>query len=195
MHAQALLEGGFCLRTITTAVKRASVRHTQPLNDWFSHQTGNCLPGPSGFTTCGHHRWPSTRQDREWWERRAASFLKELGLQVRGSGIGIPHPQPQSTAPNGWDKCKSHDHIQQKQKWEPGCVHVKLLSRVWISMTPWTVACQAPLSMGFSRQEPWSGLPYPSPGAELASLMSPALAEGFFTIRTTWETRRILTCV
>ena len=31
-------------------------------------------------------------------------------------------------------------------------------------MTPWTVACQAPLSMGFSRQEWWSGLPFPSPG-------------------------------
>ena len=30
--------------------------------------------------------------------------------------------------------------------------------------TPWTVACQAPLSMGFSRQENWSGLPFPSPG-------------------------------
>ena len=30
--------------------------------------------------------------------------------------------------------------------------------------TPWTVACQVPLSMGFSRQEYWSGLPFPSPG-------------------------------
>ena len=32
------------------------------------------------------------------------------------------------------------------------------------SATPWTVACQAPLSMGFSRQEYWSSLPFPSPG-------------------------------
>ena len=31
-------------------------------------------------------------------------------------------------------------------------------------VTPWTVACQAPLSMGFSKQEYWSGLPFPSPG-------------------------------
>ena len=31
-------------------------------------------------------------------------------------------------------------------------------------MTPWTVACQAPLSMGFPRQEYWNGLPFPSPG-------------------------------
>ena len=37
-------------------------------------------------------------------------------------------------------------------------------SRVRLSVTPWTVARQAPLSMGFSRQEYWSGLPLPSPG-------------------------------
>ena len=41
---------------------------------------------------------------------------------------------------------------------------VKLLSRVRLSATPWTVAYQAPPSMGFSRQEHWSGLPFPSPG-------------------------------
>ena len=38
------------------------------------------------------------------------------------------------------------------------------LSRVRLFGTPWTIACQAPLSMGFSRQEYWSGLPFPSPG-------------------------------
>ena len=41
---------------------------------------------------------------------------------------------------------------------------MKLLSRVRLFATPWTVAHQAPLSMGFSRQEYWSGLPFPSPG-------------------------------
>ena len=41
---------------------------------------------------------------------------------------------------------------------------VKLLSRVRLFATPWTVAHQAPLSVGFSRQEYWSGLPFPSPG-------------------------------
>ena len=41
---------------------------------------------------------------------------------------------------------------------------VKLLSRVRLFATPWTVAHQAPPSMGFSRQEYWSGLPFPSPG-------------------------------
>ena len=36
-------------------------------------------------------------------------------------------------------------------------------SHVRLCVTPWTVACQAPLSMGFSRQEYWSGLPFPPP--------------------------------
>ena len=40
----------------------------------------------------------------------------------------------------------------------------RVLSCVRLFVTPWTVACQAPLSMGFSRQEYWSGLPLPSPG-------------------------------
>ena len=40
----------------------------------------------------------------------------------------------------------------------------KLFSRVQLSATPWTVALQAPLFMGFSMQEHWSGLPFPSPG-------------------------------
>ena len=42
-------------------------------------------------------------------------------------------------------------------------VKVKSLSRVWLFATPWTVALQAPSSMEFSRQEYWSGLPFPSP--------------------------------
>ena len=42
--------------------------------------------------------------------------------------------------------------------------NVKSLCRVWLFATPWTVARQAPLSMGFSRQEYWSGLSFPSPG-------------------------------
>ena len=43
-------------------------------------------------------------------------------------------------------------------------VKVKSLSRVQLFATPWTVAHHAPPSMGFSRQEYWSGLPFPSPG-------------------------------
>ena len=43
-------------------------------------------------------------------------------------------------------------------------VKVKSLSRIRLFATPWTVAYQAPLSMEFSRQEYWSGLPFPPPG-------------------------------
>ena len=44
------------------------------------------------------------------------------------------------------------------------CTHAQLLSHVQLFVTPWTVALQASLSMGFSKQEYWSGLPFPSPG-------------------------------
>ena len=66
-------------------------------------------------------------------------------------------------------------------------------SPVWLFATLWTVTRQAPLSMGFSRQEYWSGLPcplpgdLPDPGIEPASLMSPALAGWFFNTSATWE--------
>ena len=43
-------------------------------------------------------------------------------------------------------------------------LHAKLLSRIRLFATKWTIACQAPLSMGFCRQEYWSGLPFPFPG-------------------------------
>ena len=72
-------------------------------------------------------------------------------------------------------------------------VHHICLSSVCFFATPWTVAHQTPLSMGFFRQEYWSGLPcppsrhIPTPGIEPMSLISPALAGGFFIISTTWE--------
>ena len=59
--------------------------------------------------------------------------------------------------------------------------------------TPWPVACQAPMSMEFSRQEYCNGLPFPPPGdlpgprIELVSLASPELAGGFLTNCATWN--------
>ena len=76
-------------------------------------------------------------------------------------------------------------------------VCIKSLSHVQLFAIPWTVAHQAPLSMEFSRQEYWSGLPFPSPGdlpnpeIEPVSLRSPALAGGFFNTSTTWEVPKI----
>ena len=66
-------------------------------------------------------------------------------------------------------------------------------SRVQLFATQWTVAHQAPLSMGFSRQEHWSELPcpppgdLPDPGTEPTSLTAPALAGRFFTTSATWK--------
>ena len=65
---------------------------------------------------------------------------------------------------------------------------LSLFSCVWLFATPWTVACQAPLSMGFSRQEYWSELPFPLPGnlpRDRTPVMSPALAGEFFSTSPT----------
>ena len=84
--------------------------------------------------------------------------------------------------------CLSESHI---------CL-LSLVSCVRFFATPWTVAHQAPLSMGFSREEHCSALPLPSlrdlpdPRTEPASLGSPALADRFFTTSATWEAHAVL---
>ena len=95
-----------------------------------------------------------------WWEQRWG------GAHVDGNWVGIQNSVSMQPAHR---------------------VHAQLLRRVQLFATPWTVACQAPLSMGFSRQEYWSGLSFPSP-VDLADPgiepMSPAFADKFFT--TEW---------
>ena len=67
------------------------------------------------------------------------------------------------------------------------CVHAQSLSRVWLFVTPRTVALQVPLSVEFFLQEYWRGLPFPppgdlpDPGVEPVSPVGPALVGGFFT--------------
>ena len=74
----------------------------------------------------------------------------------------------------------------------PPCM-LGCFSHVQLFVTSWTVTHLAPLSMGFSRQEHWSGLPcplpraLPDPGIKPSSLMSPALAGRFFTTSAIWE--------
>ena len=73
------------------------------------------------------------------------------------------------------------------------CVCACVLSHVLLFAAPWTVAHKAPLSVEFSRQGYWNGLPFPPPGDVLdpgikpASLLSPALAGEFFTTGATWK--------
>ena len=68
-----------------------------------------------------------------------------------------------------------------------------MLSCIQLLVTPWTAAHLAPLSLEFPKQEYWSGLACPPPAdlpgpeMETASLVSPALAGGFFTTRVTRE--------
>ena len=66
-----------------------------------------------------------------------------------------------------WDRRKSKKSlivcICGRDSWKLGCM-LSPFSHVWLCVTPWTIAHQAPLSVGFSRQRYWSGLPCPLPG-------------------------------
>ena len=104
--------------------------------------------------------------------------LSSEGIALRQSVIGVSHFLPQTSVSyflEDFYKSKLFPHPREcsrRCKWrEPGkslCFdnfyQLKSLSHVQFFATTWTVAYQAPLSMGFSRQEWWSGLPFPSPG-------------------------------
>ena len=111
-----------------------------------------------------------------------------------GSGVSVQIPQTKAIQsflclssaapkPTRMDRtcCSSSDNVC--------CV----FSCVWLVATPWTVAHQTPLSIEFSWQEYWSRLLFPSPGdlpnsgIEPESLVSPALAGGYFTTGAIWE--------
>ena len=78
---------------------------------------------------------------------------------IDGSPPGSPIPGILQARTVEWVAI-SFSNAWKLKKWK---VKVKSLSRVWPSATPWTAAFQAPPSMGFSRQEYWSGVPLPSP--------------------------------
>ena len=130
---------------------------------------GSKLPAPTepeyGRRVC----WVLTRRENEKWTGRGDAGVTD-GESEEGPGW--------LTDKVAWDATSPGDQA---------CMCVKLLSRVQLFATPWTAACQAPLSRGFSRQEYWSGLPcpppgdLPHPGIKPVSLMSPALAGRFFT--------------
>ena len=106
-------------------------------------------------------------------------FLQQEVLMGRG-GVRAGSPVPRKTIPAPPESMQRrftwpHDNFLSKQ------AQVKSLSRVGLFATPWTVARQAPLSMGFSRQEYWSGLPFPSPG----DLPNPGIEPGSPALRQT----------
>ena len=120
-------------------------------------------------------------------------FLKQFNVLRRG--LNIAHPECVQSVPRqpaGWGTSwLQGPRVLLNTAW--GCcahvssplrLRVKLLIHVRLFATPWTVAHQDPPTMGFPRQEYWSGLPFPSPG-DLpdpgVESLSPSLAGGFFT--------------
>ena len=98
---------------------------------------------------------------------------------------GVPSPSLRSNA-NSFKILQKNWRVSNNSKvilWDT----TQSLSHTQFFVTPWTVACQVPLPMGFSKQGYWSGLPFPppgdlpNPGIKLMSLVSPALAGRFFT--------------
>ena len=178
-------------------LRRAGERHVRP-------KEGVLLPF-CGFWTSSLWRHSSAGHPASTGEPGQA------GSSRNPCGSMLPGPQPHfcSASPGGLNggsrTAQSHgphcplrssrlswayDGGQVTQKM-PACSVASAVSR--LSVTPWTAALQTLLSMRFSRQEYWSGLPYPSrgdlpsPGIEPVSLISPALAGGFFTTSTTWK--------
>ena len=110
----------------------------------------------------GDEDLPLNGQHRSFWGcvqfLSCRSYMLDLLVTPGDLATSVSKPvawQPED-APNlvlGWRQAQKSTRKK-----------VKSLSHVWLFETPWTVACQAPPSKGFSRQEYWSGLPFPSPG-------------------------------
>ena len=82
-----------------------------------------------------------------------------------------PHTRQPTRLPHPWDSPGKNTGVGCHFLLQCVKVKVKLLSRVQLLATPWTAAYQAPPSMGFSRQEYWSGVPLPSPMSNLDSIL------------------------
>ena len=122
-----------------------------------------------------HKRWGFNPWVRKIpWRRSVATHSTILGWRT--------HEQRSLAGYSPWG-CQGLDTAELLS------MKVKVISHVWLFVTPWTVAHQVPPSVGFSTQENWSGLPFPSPG-DLSDPgikpRSPAWQEEPFTL---WATR------
>ena len=167
----------------------------------------SCCQGPeSGGTGSRTPRGSRASTDGHWFREQACS-LPSLGLSASFSSLCVPpglnptYPQtPNRSRPYSVTQMQTSSSCKETlvgsrcqhsgvlwlhhcpgHPWDPEArVHAQSLSHVRVCVTPWTVAHQAPLSMGFSRQEYWSFLLqriFPIQGLNPAS---PALAGGFF---------------
>ena len=159
-------------------------------------------PGLGRFPREGHgnplqYSWPGEFQGQRSLAGYSPWGRKELDMIERLSHSFfyiVPAPHMHSLPryhhpPSEWSVCyHGRTYVIDTQR-----IHVYLLSRDQLFVTPQTAALQAPLFIGFSRQEYWSGLPFPppgdlpDPGIEPKYLGSPALVVGFFTNHATWE--------
>ena len=134
-----------------------------------------------------HHKPKDNTLKMRWSEVKSLSRVRlfatpwtvahqappSMGFSRQEYWSGLPFPSPGDLPNPGIeprsptlqaDALTSEPPGKTKDKGTKVKVKVKLLSRVRLFETPWTVAHQAPPSMGFSKQEYWSGLPFPSPG-------------------------------
>ena len=131
---------------------------------------------------------------RLWWERQNRPAWSPLGPVHRwkgGSSRDFRDRWSEERMRQGISVCDSSSNQSLQVETRHVCVLAKGFSCVWFFVTLQTVACQAPLSMRFSRQEHWSGLSCPPPGdrpyagIKPTSLKSPSLAYRFFTTSIT----------
>ena len=106
-------------------------------------------------------------------------LLRPWNFPGRSTGVGCHcllrpiTPTDLHNSPGGRDWCGLTTQVKKALKGSMTCLMSCVLSQVQLFATPWTVALQASLSMEFSRQEYWSGLPFPSPGDLLNPGMEP----------------------
>ena len=167
-----------CLLRNLCAGQEATVRTGHRTTDWFQIGKGickDCILSLYLFSLYAEYIMWNSRLDEA-----------QAGIKIAGRNINNLRYTDAAAAAESLQSCPTLcDHIDSSP---PGCpipgilqartlewvaisfsnawkwkVKVKSLSWVWPSVTPWTAAFQAPPSMGFSRQEYWSGVPLPSP--------------------------------
>ena len=146
-----------------------------PVSHSWAQRTHACRGAPTWDPplTCRRerlHRPRGKRPGEEVWVSRRARFISHP------PGVGAQEAEGWGSNPSSGTPCLWPWSSHATSLCLRFCIYVCALSRfsqVWFFVTQWTVARQAPLSMGLSRQECWSGLPCPPPG-DLPDL-SPAL--------------------
>ena len=145
------------------------------VSEWVSEVAQSCL------TLCDHMDYspPGSSvhgilQARIQYAAAAAKSLQSCPTLCNsrdGSPPGLPIPGILQARTLEWVAIS----FSNAWKWK---VKVKSLSRSWLLATPWTAAYQAPLSMGFSRQEYWSGVPLSSPEYNMRKLLFKGAGHG-----------------